>query len=115
MCRGLRSGASSPALAGPGFAPYGLRGCAYYMLHNHSSCPRDIAIQIEDLGLAAPCVLHTMPDSAVVFLLVELDLSQPISTTTIVDSGHDSAARQISFGKICSPPCLAHTLALMGL
>ena len=25
MCRGLRSGASSPALAGPGFAPYGLR------------------------------------------------------------------------------------------
>jgi len=54
------------------------------MLHNHSSCPRDIAIQIEDLGLAAPCVLHTMPDSAVVFLLVELDLSQPNSTITIV-------------------------------
>jgi hypothetical protein len=45
---------------------------------------RDIAIQIEDLGLVAPCVLHTMLDSAVVFLLVELDLIQPNSTITIV-------------------------------
>ena len=54
------------------------------MLHNHSSCPRDIAIQIEDLGLVAPCVLHMVLDSAVVFILVELDLSQPISTITIV-------------------------------